>query len=88
MDAGKNKGGLLLRPATKPHEGRRHRASSGSQRFRRRTLCLSQPCLTKDRDLQMPPKGEKLSDQEIADLKSWVKMGAPDTRRPAAKAQS
>ena len=28
----------------------------------------------------MPPKGEKLSDQQIADLTEWVKMGAPDPR--------
>src|SRR5262245_48897104 len=33
-----------------------------------------------DPDLQMPPKGKKLSDQQIADLTSWVKMGAPDPR--------
>ncbi len=31
-------------------------------------------------DLQMPPKGEKLSEKEIADLTEWVKMGAPDPR--------
>jgi cytochrome c553 len=33
-----------------------------------------------DPDLQMPPKGEKLSDQEIASLSEWIKMGAPDPR--------
>ena len=33
-----------------------------------------------DANLQMPPKGEKLSDQQIADFVSWVKMGAPDPR--------
>jgi len=33
-----------------------------------------------DKDLQMPPKGEKLTDQQIADLTEWVKMGAPDPR--------
>jgi hypothetical protein len=33
-----------------------------------------------DPDLQMPPKGEKLSDAQVADLVSWVKMGAPDPR--------
>src|SRR5205823_2226696 len=33
-----------------------------------------------DPDLQMPPKGNKLSDAEIADLIAWVKMGAPDPR--------
>src|SRR4051812_347746 len=37
----------------------------------------------KDADLQMPPKGEKLSDKEIADLTAWVKMGAPDPREKA-----
>lgn len=33
-----------------------------------------------DPDLQMPPKGEKLSESQIADLVAWVKMGAPDPR--------
>lgn len=38
-----------------------------------------------DANLQMPPKGEKLSDQQIADFVSWVKMGAPDPRSGTAK---
>ena len=33
-----------------------------------------------DPDLQMPPKGEKLSSEQIAALTEWVKMGAPDPR--------
>jgi len=33
-----------------------------------------------DPDLQMPPKGNKLTDDQIADLTAWVKMGAPDPR--------
>jgi hypothetical protein len=33
-----------------------------------------------DPDLQMPPKNKKLSDEQIADLVAWVKMGAPDPR--------
>jgi len=33
-----------------------------------------------DPDLQMPPKDKKLSDQQIADLETWIKMGAPDPR--------
>jgi mono/diheme cytochrome c family protein len=37
-----------------------------------------------DPDLQMPPKGEKLTDQQIADLTAWVKMGAPDPRKDDA----
>jgi hypothetical protein len=36
-----------------------------------------------DPDLQMPPK-EKLSDQQIASLERWVRMGAPDPREAAA----
>ncbi|MGB8166205.1 MAG: PSD1 and planctomycete cytochrome C domain-containing protein [Chthoniobacteraceae bacterium] len=37
-----------------------------------------------DKDLQMPPKGEKLSDSQIALLTEWVKMGAPDPRKADA----
>ena len=33
-----------------------------------------------DENLQMPPKDQKLSDAQIADLTAWVKMGAPDPR--------
>ena len=33
-----------------------------------------------DPDLQMPPKDKKLSDEDIANLVAWVKMGAPDPR--------
>jgi hypothetical protein len=41
----------------------------------------------KSDDLQMPPKGKKLSDQQIADLTQWVKMGAPDPRTGTAVAK-
>ena len=33
-----------------------------------------------DENLQMPPKNKKLSIEQIHDLESWVKMGAPDPR--------
>ncbi len=33
-----------------------------------------------DEDFKMPPKNKKLSDQQIADLETWVKLGAPDPR--------
>jgi cytochrome c553 len=42
----------------------------------------------KDEDLQMPPKGEKLSDQQIADLTEWVRRGAPDPRTTISKGSS
>ncbi len=37
-------------------------------------------------DVQMPPKkeGGKLSDEKIADVYAWIKMGAPDPRDGAA----
>ncbi|HKQ39568.1 MAG TPA: PSD1 and planctomycete cytochrome C domain-containing protein [Verrucomicrobiae bacterium] len=41
----------------------------------------------KDKDLQMPPNDKKLSDQQIADLEAWVKMGAPDPRATGASAE-
>src|SRR5438093_9115259 len=39
-----------------------------------------------DEDLAMPPRknGGRLSDEQIADLEAWVKMGAPDPRASAA----
>ncbi len=40
-----------------------------------------------DKDLQMPPKNTKLSAEQIADLETWVKMGAPDPRTAETKAQ-
>ena len=38
-----------------------------------------------DKDLQMPPKGKKLPDANIADLVTWVKMGLPDPRVSKAR---
>jgi hypothetical protein len=36
-----------------------------------------------DENLQMPPKGKKLSPAQVADFEAWVKMGAPDPRQAA-----
>ncbi|MCY2948530.1 MAG: DUF1549 domain-containing protein, partial [Planctomycetota bacterium] len=44
-------------------------------------------CLTHTGEIKMPPAG-KLSDQQIADLKEWVRRGAPDPRdgqKPASQ---
>src|SRR6185436_5816793 len=38
----------------------------------------------KDADLQMPPKGEKLTDAQVGTLTEWVKMGAPVGANSAA----
>ncbi len=42
-----------------------------------------------DKDMQMPPSssGGKLDAQQIADIATWIKMGAPDPRKDAGKAK-
>jgi hypothetical protein len=44
----------------------------------------------KDRDLEMPPAsvGGKMNDAEIALFREWIKMGAPDPRKPGMVAAS
>ncbi len=42
----------------------------------------------KDADLQMPPKGDKLSDQQVADITEWIRRGAFDPRSLVAKGSS
>ncbi len=42
----------------------------------------------KDEDLQMPPKGDKLDDRQIADLTEWVRRGAPWPASVIAKGSS
>ena len=49
---------------------------------------LIQAIRYQDEDLQMPPKGEKLSEHEIADLVEWVRRGAPDPRTLVTKGSS
>ncbi len=39
-------------------------------------------------DLQMPPKGERLTPAQVTDLEKWVKMGAPDPRTTIAAGSS
>jgi hypothetical protein len=41
-----------------------------------------------DLDLAMPPNDKKLSDNLIADLVQWVRMGAPDPRTEAVSAKA
>ncbi|HEY1765823.1 MAG TPA: PSD1 and planctomycete cytochrome C domain-containing protein, partial [Opitutaceae bacterium] len=41
-----------------------------------------------DTDLQMPPKGDRLSGQEVADLREWIRRGAPDPRSLVGKGSS
>jgi len=42
----------------------------------------------RDADLQMPPKGDRLSGQQVADITEWIRRGAPDPRSLVAKGSS
>lgn len=81
-EAGKVKGGLLLDTREGWMKGGENGGVivPGHPEKSRLIIALSY----KDADLQMPPKGEKLSDKEIDDLTTWVRMGAPDPRASAA----
>ncbi len=81
-EAGKSKGGLLLDSRAEILKG----GETGP------ALVAGDPeksLLIKairgdDKDMWMPPKGEKLKPEQIADVAAWIKMGAP---MPKAGAQ-
>jgi cytochrome c553 len=85
-DADKIRGGLLL----DSREAMLHGGNTGPAIVPGKPTdsLLIQAITYKDEDLQMPPKGEKLSDQQIADLTEWVRRGAPDPRTLVAKGSS
>src|SRR5688500_20031877 len=78
VEAGKSKGGLLLDSREASLKGGDTGPLIVPGNVAKSLLITA--ISYKDADLQMPPKGEKLSDQQIADLTEWVKMGAPDPR--------
>ncbi|MFN0218436.1 MAG: PSD1 and planctomycete cytochrome C domain-containing protein, partial [Hyphomicrobium sp.] len=41
-----------------------------------------------DENLQMPPKGQRLTAEQVAHLEAWVKMGAPDPRDQKSEIRS
>lgn len=85
-DADKIKGGLML----DTREAWMHGGNSGPVIVPGKpddSLLIS-AVRYQDEDLQMPPKGEKLSDAQIADLTEWVRRGAPDPRTLVAKGSS
>jgi hypothetical protein len=85
-DSDKVKGGLML----DTREALLHGGSTGDDVIPGhpdKSLLITAINYT-DEDLQMPPKGKKLTDQQIADLTEWVKRGAPDPRSIVAKGSS
>jgi cytochrome c553 len=85
-DADRVKGGLML----DTHEGMMHGGDTGPAIVPGKpdeSLMIDAIRYTDD-DLQMPPKGDKLSDQEVSDLTEWIRRGAPDPRTGVAKGSS
>jgi mono/diheme cytochrome c family protein len=82
-DADKVRGGFLL----DSHEGLIAGGSTGPAIVLGKPdeSLLIQAVRYTDPDLQMPPKDQKLSDREIADLTDWVRRGAPDPRGMTGK---
>jgi mono/diheme cytochrome c family protein len=85
-DADKIKGGLML----DTREGLMHGGNTGAAIVagKPEDSLLIDAISYNDENLQMPPKGAKLPDQEIADLTEWVRRGAPDPRTGVAQGSS
>jgi cytochrome c553 len=85
-DADKVKGGLML----DTQEGLLHGGNSGAVIVPGKPddSLLIQAIRYTDPDLQMPPKGEQLTDQQVADFTEWIRRGAPDPRTLTAKGSS
>ena len=79
LEQGKAKGGLTLDTRDGWTKGGKNGAAMEPGNIE--TSLLLKAISYEDPDLQMPPKGEKLTAQQIADLTEWVKMGAPDPRK-------
>ena len=85
-EAGKRKGGLLLDTAADTKKG--GDTGPGLVAGKPEESLLYKAITYTDKDLEMPPSssGGKLDAQQIADVAAWIKMGAPDPRKEAAKA--
>ncbi len=85
-DADKIKGGLML----DTREGMLHGGDTGPAVApgKPEDSLIIDAIGYKDQDLQMPPKGERLSDQQVADIAEWIRRGAPDPRSLVARGSS
>ena len=85
-EADKIKGGLML----DTREGMLHGGDTGPalEPGKPEDSLIVDAIGYKDADLQMPPKGERLSDREVADITEWIRRGAFDPRSLVAKGSS
>jgi hypothetical protein len=84
--ADKIKGGLML----DTREGMLHGGDTGPAIVpgKPEDSLLIDAVSYRDADLQMPPKGDRLSPGQVADLTEWIRRGAPDPRSLVAKGGS
>ncbi|HEY5227427.1 MAG TPA: PSD1 and planctomycete cytochrome C domain-containing protein [Opitutaceae bacterium] len=85
-DADKIKGGLML----DTREGLLHGGDTGPavSPGKPEDSLIVDAISYKDADLQMPPKGDRLSDQQVSDITDWIRRGAFDPRSLVAKGSS
>ena len=86
-ESGKSKGGLTLDLADPTRKG--GDTGPGVVPGEPEKSMIYKAIIYTDKDLEMPPSssGGKLDAQQIADITTWIKMGAPDPRKDAAKAK-
>ena len=87
LESGKSKGGLTVDLAASTLKG--GDTGPGIVPGKPEESLLYKAVTYVDKDMQMPPtsSGGKLDAQQIADIATWIKMGAPDPRKDAAKAK-
>jgi len=85
IESGKHKGNLTLDTAAETQKG--GDTGRGVVPGDLEKSLIYTAITYKDKDLQMPPSssGGKLTDAQVADIATWIKMGAPDPRKEAAK---
>ncbi len=85
LESGKSKGGLTLDLAASALKG--GDTGAGIVPGNPEKSLIYTAVTYADKDMQMPPtsSGGKLDAQQIADIATWIKMGAPDPRKDAAK---
>ncbi|MEO6784784.1 MAG: PSD1 and planctomycete cytochrome C domain-containing protein [Chthoniobacteraceae bacterium] len=87
QESGKSKGGLTLDLAAATLKG--GDTGPGVVPGKPEESLIYKAIIYTDKDLAMPPSssGGKLDAQQIADVTTWIKMGAPDPRKDGAKAK-
>ena len=87
LESGKSKGGMTLDLAAAAIKG--GDTGPGIVPGKPEESLIYKAVTYTEKDMEMPPSssGGKLDAQQIADIATWIKMGAPDPRKDGAKAK-